>query len=928
VPKTEQLLMKDVDSSQNTASQSQTKYLNKFLIIAETFSQTITYLVFALICIEMLLKNTPELSKEFIVPLILLLFSGSMFIVFTFFMFSPERSEKFRNNLMYRYASDSKIKTISVFVLFIVVWAMLFIVFLDGLIQGSSRIPENLRQMTLLIGLIWLILIPLSSIIKLSVFDGRIYWNFTKLWKRGNDKADKSTDTSENDLVKSMFKPDQPIQSYKEDLLDRASFARSLGDAILKYEQKDSIVLGLLGTWGSGKTSVVNMALEHIDHVYKDSTDKIGPLVLKFNPWNYADQDQLIRQFFRQLSITLRRSDYGANAEKIGEIVEKYASLLDPLTCIPNYSLITTIFAGVLRFFGQSLSRWGNLKSNDLNSIKSELNELLDKQERKIIIIIDDIDRLNDTEIRQIFQLVKSLGDFHNTIYILPFDKKVAVSALDRVQESFGLEYLEKVVQVPLEVPLIHKREVDKLLFSQIDTLINEVQHEKWDSVRWGNIYLDGLTHFFRTIRDVNRYINSLRFSLEMVQKEVDVIDFLAITGLQVFVPEVYYGVRDGKEVFSGILESTSGAGAGPREQIKARCDEVISKTDKYPQEKVKELLKLLFPKLQSIYGNFYYDSQSLGEWRRSGRICSPDTFEVFFRLSIPKDEISKTELEEILSVAGHPDTLADFLLKLEKEGKIIMFLERAEDYTRSAIPEEYIENIVTVLMDTGDIFPEGDTGFLGTDTPMRILRICYQLTHRLDSQEKRFTVIKNAVEKANRSLHTIVQEVSVLGQEQDKYGLKTNKPNNEFTVDAIQLEILENLALSKIKVWAADGRLANHEKLDYILYRWREWDQAANVETYVKDLIRTDNGLINFIASFLSKVFSSGMGSRTSTIHWRISTKNIASFVDINDIEPRLRRILSTDSFAQLDDRKQLAVKTFLDTLDGKIKDPFGDPE
>jgi len=70
-----------------------------------------------------------------------------------------------------------------------------------------------------------------------------------------------------------MFKPDQPIKSCKEDILGRYLFAQSLGDAILSYKEKDSIVIGLFGAWGSGKTSIINMALEHIDFVSKNRND-------------------------------------------------------------------------------------------------------------------------------------------------------------------------------------------------------------------------------------------------------------------------------------------------------------------------------------------------------------------------------------------------------------------------------------------------------------------------------------------------------------------------------------------------------------------------------------------------------------------------------------------------------------------------------
>ena len=58
----------------------------------------------------------------------------------------------------------------------------------------------------------------------------------------------------------------------------------------------------------------------------------------------------------------------------------------------------------------------------------------------KIIVSIDDIDRLSDEEIVAVFQLVKSLADFPNTIYVLAFDYDVVVRALGKVQHGDGKE--------------------------------------------------------------------------------------------------------------------------------------------------------------------------------------------------------------------------------------------------------------------------------------------------------------------------------------------------------------------------------------------------------------------------------------------------------------------------------------------------------
>ena len=441
--------------------------------------------------------------------------------------------------------------------------------------------------------------------------------------------------------VNKVFAPDQPIKSCKEDILGRKSFAQSLGDAILNYKEKESIVVGLFGEWGSGKTSLINMALEHINDVSRGKTSDDKPIIIKFNPWNYSDQNQLIIQFFRQLSVTLRKPGYSKDVKKAGEWLEIYGKFFEAFTFIPVVGPLAHILSSMSKNIGAAAKAWDNLKSNDLNSIRAKLNQLLNKQPHKIVIVIDDIDRLNDTEIRQIFQLVKSLGDFPNTIYLLAFDKNVVINALMRVQEGYGLEYLEKVVQIPFEVPLIPKQKVEELLFSQLNQSLEGTVKAKWDHDHWSRIYNAGLKCFFRNIRDVNRYINTFQFGFEIVKDEVNPVDFSAITAIQVFMPEVFYGIRDNKEIFSGIYYELQRSDER-RAQDKARCEEIISRANEPSPEVLKGLLQKLFPKLVSIYGNTIYGPEWLDEWREACRICSPDVFDVFFRLSLPRGEMSQ----------------------------------------------------------------------------------------------------------------------------------------------------------------------------------------------------------------------------------------------------------------------------------------------
>lgn len=724
-----------------------------------------------------------------------------------------------------------------------------------------------------------------------------------------------------------MFNPDQPIQSYKEDALNRVPFARSFAEAILNYTEKECLVLGLFGAWGSGKTSIINMVLEHILASSQEKSGEEKPIIVNFNPWNYADQNQLITQFFKEFSVQLKRIDHASNAKKLGKKIETYSELFDPLVLIPTAGPIFKMISVLLGVLGHGMRGWGEAKSKDLETLKKELNAFLDKQKNKIIIVIDDIDRLSDVEIRHTFQLIKSVGDFHNTIYVLAFDKNVVSKALDRLQEGQGLSYLEKVVQVPFEVPLISKQRVEQLLLSQLNELVSNLPKERIDPVRWGNIYHAAFKYFFRNIRDVNRYLNQVKFSWGLVKDELDIAGFLVFTAIQVFAPTIYYGIRDNKELFSGVFESSGKDSGQEKEQAKRICDEIISNSTTLPEEKWKELLIMLFPKLEAIYSNVHYGSEFLNQWRREGRICSPDIFDTFFRLSIQEGDISRIEIENILSLAEDSDKFSEALLKLNEDGRIIRFLERLEDYTRDAIPLDDIESIITVLIDTGDLFPEGDTGFLSTRPSMRILRLLYQLSHRFDSKEERFKIFKNAIKRSNRSLYPLVNEISVQGQQHGKYGLKKHaEPDERLTVNAKQLEQLEQLACNRIIEWAKDGRLAKHRELPSILFRWKEWGNQDDVIQFVNQVIQDDDGLVVFITSFLSPVTSQGVGSYVGRTNWHINLKSIGNFIDVKKIESRLRNIISTSKFENLDEQQKLAVTILLDTIDGKIKDPYKD--
>ena len=242
-----------------------------------------------------------------------------------------------------------------------------------------------------------------------------------------------------------MIKSDAPIKTKKEDLLGRTKFSESLGKALLEWKSEDGIVIGLYGKWGSGKSSAINLAIEYIENETKKKkyTKKDQPIIIRFNPWNFTEQNQLITTFFTELAKAIKFYDAGADAKKVGQQLVTYSKFFSVLSLVPGLDPYAKTVGNVFKQVGITTKEWGELKTKNLEQFKDDFDKAIRKLGRKIIIVIDDIDRLNEKEIKQIFQLVKQNANFSNTMYILSLDQE---KALKQIKEKD--EFLEKIIQV------------------------------------------------------------------------------------------------------------------------------------------------------------------------------------------------------------------------------------------------------------------------------------------------------------------------------------------------------------------------------------------------------------------------------------------------------------------------------------------------
>ncbi len=710
-----------------------------------------------------------------------------------------------------------------------------------------------------------------------------------------------------------MFDADRPIISIEQDRLGRSVFAKYLARSILDHKNPDSFVIGLFGGWGTGKTSIINLTLEELRFAASNMLDAEKPIILNFSPWSYSGQDQLIYSFFRRLSSEIRRSEHVEHADKIIHLLELYVSFFTHQS-IPKS----------LRKKQHTIAKWKNSETTqdeahgwesgrDLTLVKMELNELLRQQNHKIIIFIDNIARIEATEMKQIFQIAKSMGDYANTIYVLAMDKEPVIQAMNRLHGNGGIEYLDKIVQLPFDIPEIAKQDLENILFDRLLPIVKNIPETMWDNGYWADLYYSTIKYFFKDCRDITCFVNTLSFSYFRVKELVNPVDFFAITALAVFAPAVFYGIRDNKDLFSDFVSNVFEDDQERLIEEKLRCDEILNRCETLSSDILLPLLIRLFPRLRTVYQTnlAFYHSEDLA--RRNRRICSSDVFDIYFRLSLPSGEMSSAELNAILSFATDEALFEEALLRLNKDERIKQFLNVLDSDAVNKINPKNIGNVISALVSSADLFPEGENNFLNFSMPMRIHRILHQLFRRIETAEERFEIFRAAIKKTTMSLYIFIHELIVQNEEQ-KEAEDTLVPleQRDFTPD--QLEKLQKLTVEKIRYWAEIGRLAEHPKLIDILYAWKAWGDADECGRFVGNMVQEDQGLIAFLTRALQKPIEQAMTKLTKNPEWENSLRTIEDFISINILKPHAVMVFEDAAFEKLRETEQLAILIFLD--------------
>ncbi len=420
---------------------------------------------------------------------------------------------------------------------------------------------------------------------------------------------------------------DQPKALRSQDCFQRYEFGKRIALLIDKYDSQQSLVLGLYGKWGEGKTSVMNFIKAELS---KDN------IIINFNPWLFSDQGHLVQSFFKSVACELNKS-LNSKKEKIGELLSDYGSAIGTVTKFAGISL-------------DGLSLFGDkLKNVSIETLKGRVDKIINDSNKKIVVFIDDIDRLDVEEVQYIFKLVKLVGDFPKTAYILAFDDEMVATSLapkygsqDKVN---GYLFLEKIIQVPLKIPKATRKALRKYTIGLINKVFEDYSVKMNETEM--SMFLNGFEDYFVPQIDNPRlgirYANTLGFALPLLMGEVHAADLILVEGIKIFFPEAYDFIRANSSLF--LTDTSKGQSTRLRndltkEDVKKNIDGFLKR---YPDNKSKLLLELiqeLFPQVFFAYRNFMVTDEAWRNWYINKRIASGKYFERYFTYVVQDGDI------------------------------------------------------------------------------------------------------------------------------------------------------------------------------------------------------------------------------------------------------------------------------------------------
>lgn len=654
------------------------------------------------------------------------------------------------------------------------------------------------------------------------------------------------------------YHTDIPLDSSDDDLFGRNKFAQNIAEVIASQPMDEKYVIGLYSPWGYGKTSALNM----MEGALKDKK----AITVRYNPWIYSDIKSMTigllstigneiidstQDGSSRVQRWLQRKKLGGFRGAANELATSLGAVAESISIDPT--------GGVVKMGGKGVS--GLLQSfgqKSLSVFRKNVERRIKELNKRIVVVIDDVDRLDKDEIFQLFKLVKAVADFSGITYVIALDNIAVAKALNGrfsndPENQDGKDFLEKIIQIPLDLPVITTEELQDMFVNGLNSLLKEYnldlsdddQRRFWDS------FSDHILPNLNTPRAVKRYLNLLTFTLPSGKNELNATDIVVLTGLRLLYPNTYKNIQSQKKLLTGTSYELDFS--GDDDSRKKKKQERFKKLIASNEESAGKILMELFPDIQDAYrsSSIYSDSDDV---KRDKRVASVDYFDRYFIFGVGQSDVADSEIIATLQSDDAKKITEELKRLAVSPTKQKLIIHKIQQYSDTIPDIKVFLNGLIGATDSLSTSPRG--GFFSSDGGMGTFsRLVFQL---IKGASNKIDTVKSALDYCNDKelLAHIIRDVNLSNQK------NTNDPDDKVFLTDAEFTEFKKEAVKKIsKMARTDKFYEASDGLAYYLYNfWAEFSGSNDkVEVNLKSKIKTSDDTLYFLTSYLSKWTNGG---------------------------------------------------------------------
>lgn len=721
---------------------------------------------------------------------------------------------------------------------------------------------------------------------------------------------------------------DAAVESAPDDRYGFKAIADNIARSVLSLPQDASNVIGIEGAWGSGKTSLLNLILTSLNQT-KDSNTHVlhispwlsgnSPVEALFLPVATIIQQEMEKRHpptgFKKL---WRKYLLSPEAQKVIEYAQDTSSRVLPLVeYLGQFSRIVNGIAGGIKVItGTRLA----VDQETTTKLRSEIAKQLVTLDLKFIVVMDDLDRLEPSQIAEVFRLVRAVADLPRFTHILCYDRNIITHAVEHaLNVGDGNRYLQKIIQLSFKIPRPETFDLRYEFRQRAEALYQQINHQSPDPemVRDLAKIADTYGATLSTPREIHQAINSLIFLYPGMKDFVYFPDLCLLQLIRVTNPALY----DWTEHYlteRAAVETGQGALAdGEKENFQR---ELITLMKMFRASNASSFMILA----EWIPGVSGYDDDSLKLFERVSedfshlratgkRLSSLTHWRYYFAFSSPQNVLPPAFFDQLFMQAGIPEKQQqlseDMLSRINSEGSMTgtWFEHILNRLTPSLIKDRQFDEcagLVSFFFNYTDTVSERfrarNTWFslseTGIDQVVRNL-----LKHMLDLDESETIAHLERLITECCSPFWIADFMRSLVWE---HGLAQNSvsPLSERLLSRETTEELRGRLAERMNQGGLQQQFLQRDSILRYLYAWKDMSSEETVKQWVREVTSSEQGLVDLLMRVRTRVFSTDKGA-----YRRIARDQVSPFFDDWPVvEQKVRDMLLGDELSpQLEELK-----------------------